>query len=93
MQPLTVTYSPIWSTLKQAKQARIQLHIQADIGAVKRALKRLKYEDVAYKAQCIKEYGHCLELRFNVASVPGSDYIILDVVLVDKIDKVNNILL
>ena len=83
----------MWSTLKQVKQARIQLHIQADIGAVKRALKRLKYEDVAYKEQCIKEYGHCLELRFSVVIIPDSEYIVLDVVLVDKIDKVNDILL
>lgn len=92
---LSKQYAPIWKALKRDKAVSVQLHNSTDIAAVRRVLKRLKYEDVGFKTVCLAQYGHCLELGFNVGNVGnvGNEYIVLTITLIDKIDKLNNITL
>ena len=84
-------YIPIWQAIKAANQTKLQLHEKVDITAVKRAIKRLKYEDDNFRQQCLANYGHALELAFNVERIDNSEYIVLNVYFTDKQDKLNNI--
>lgn len=91
---LSKQYAPIWIALKTDKYVKVRVHKSADISAVRRVIKRFKYEDTQFKSQCLEQYGYCLELDFSEESTAGNeDYVILLVQLVDKIDKINNILL